>query len=199
MSFSADLRHITILTSLVRVNQQESDFTSPCSISVQDLLEQCDCNASQQNDHSPEPVGDCACPFGWHHFMSASCTVDPLGDYSPEPVGHCTCQFLWHDFAFSPTAKYLLMVTAPGKLGEGIYDEREFRVFEDKRIDSLNFVAIAKTKTLIDQYAQAGIFMFHPYEPLLVISRLAVTVLWFFGEKGPYSSNLTDGMTLKPS
>lgn len=165
-SFSADLRQITILRYLIRVlPSQWSGSLQPNNDSclLQDL----------------EVLGD---------YDPDNCRLEEhlLEETSTEWT--CPCHYDWYSITFSPMSRYLVVLRGPCPPARADYYTRmDFLVYRDdsRSASQPNFVKVANTLSRVT--AKACPFAFHPTLPILAISRLSVTALWFFEEEGKIS------------
>ncbi|KAH8689285.1 hypothetical protein GQ44DRAFT_720457 [Phaeosphaeriaceae sp. PMI808] len=97
----------------------------------------------------------------------------------------------WYRTEFSPKGKYLLVIrgcVAPGSFSpnRSFYGNWQLIVHRDdnRPHEQPNFEYLAQHRTTASAFADRN-FVFHPFAPVLAISRLGNVVLWFFEDKPP--------------
>jgi hypothetical protein len=161
VAFSADLCQITVLEYLLRVSPADGAcFSAPSQPNfwVQDLCMRSLWDPTNCNlrEHDISLLrNECPCSASWYHIM------------------------------FSPTSKYLAILRGPGRPSSNfMWTRMEFLILRDdgNAFPQPNFSIISRILSKVS--SGVGSYCFHPTQPILAISQLSVTVLWFFEEQG---------------
>lgn len=167
VAFSADLRQISILGCVFRTLPVTCSTTEPS------------CYLSQKIEPPSRDEG-----------TNVSLVVYP-NEERREP-----CSFLptndWYQISFSPDGRYLVALYGEEKPGrKKFYGQWDIVMYHDHgEINGApDFQELAQEKTTFCATA-SRVFVFHPSEPVLAMSRLGVTSLWFFAEKTPKLVNI---------
>jgi hypothetical protein len=91
----------------------------------------------------------------------------------------------WYQTVFSPCGKYLALLRGEGKPGRGYtYCKWELTIFSDdnfgKQMPDFQFLARIG---MASNGAASRAFVFHPHLPILAITGLSITSLWFFAKR----------------
>ncbi|CAF3499664.1 unnamed protein product [Fusarium graminearum] len=159
VAFSPNIRQITVLNCLITIvptttNDQLESYLAP-EFHLQEL-------------DIPRPVEPQFCTSSDHHLTSL---------YSV----YCPCTFDWYHIMFSPSSAYVMVLRGPDKFAPYVlWVSREFIIYKDMSDGHRqpDFRAVSRIRSRVFQ--GPDVFKFHPREPVLVISQMSVTVLWFF-------------------
>lgn len=160
-SFSPDLRQITVLKYLIRVlPSQPSDSlhlsNSSCALQDLEISGVYDPDHCQLEEHTTS--------IGWR----------------------CPCSYDWYRIFFSPMSRYLVVFRGPGQPnGVYMFNRMDLLVYRDESAVGRepNFVKVSRTLVKVNVHVGNKAFAFHPTLPILAISQLSVTSLWFFEEE----------------
>jgi len=163
VAFSKDLRQISVLGCVIRLIPPHS---------------------SSQNDaytfHSQNMIEASAATGGTSNSEMSFFSQDI------KYADHTNDDSTWEDWyrtEFSPNCSYLLAIRghmAPGSY-KSFYKEWQLTIHQDESQphEQPNFQYLAQHSTKAVGSID-GSFIFHPFEPVLAISRLGNVILWFF-------------------
>ncbi|KAI9657904.1 MAG: hypothetical protein M1821_002561 [Bathelium mastoideum] len=171
-SFSNNLRQVSILNHVVRTRASKEPLMQP---SVEFAAQELKMMSGQRL---------------WSQYQSPTdihSSLECLQCLEQIP-GLVTLDY-WYQITFSPDSRYLVMLCGENKPGTktSFYSDWCLAVYEDHSLwDSApDFQMINYITTNVSSFAINKPIVFHHYEPILAISRLATLSLWFFNEIPP--------------
>ncbi|KAF2828766.1 hypothetical protein CC86DRAFT_404655 [Ophiobolus disseminans] len=164
ISFSNDLRQIAVLGIVIRLQPSKD---------------------SQHKFHSQNMLD---LPSAKKRASGVTRPVFSMGIRTLNPIHNAAFEQDWYRTKFSPDCKYLLAIRGSEEpfTTSSFYQEWEITVYGDNNQtdEEPNYQYLAgqatQSGTSIDRN-----FVFHPFEPVLAVSRLGNVVLWFFEDQPP--------------
>jgi hypothetical protein len=169
VAFSADLRQIAILGCILKFIPPEwPSAGNGYSFHSQNLISYID-----KTEDDPDPKLS---------FFSQEVKLSEI-------LAEGTAGDDWYRTEFSANGQYFLGIrgcTAPGSLhsNRSFYGSWQLIVHKNNNRprEHPNFEFVAQSSTTVSAFSDRN-FVFHPFEPVLAVSRLGNVVLWFFEEK----------------
>ncbi|KAI9713959.1 MAG: hypothetical protein M1820_000689 [Bogoriella megaspora] len=170
VSFSADLRQIAVLGCVIRITSPLSSDRA-CSYHLQQFLR----TFQDSSNRSPGPTHPDLSPvISWSDGEEQFSDSFYAGGFDSRD---------WYQTSFSRDNHYLACLQGSGKPSHrSFYDEWDLIIYEDQNCDRPDpfYQYLSHQRTRLSAFATTRSFTFHPCEPILVVSRLGVTSLWFF-------------------
>jgi hypothetical protein len=119
------------------------------------------------------------------HFPESDLLAKAWSDKLSEYFVYGGLENHWYQTVFSPCGKYLALLRGEGKPGPGYaYCEWELAIFLDGNFGKQmpDFQFLAKISMASNERASRA-FAFHPHLPILAITGLSITSLWFFAKR----------------
>ena len=178
--FSDDLRQVAILRCIVRIGSISPLTGKAEEYRLQTLI-------PEATNHSDASRGISEINFSMSKLSS---------DLSPEAQAYYFAKQTiedWYQISFSPDKRYLAYVQGcGGPSKEYIFKHWNIIIFEDENFNDPepSYRYLAQLETALCASNNTRRFTFHPHEPILVISQLAVTSLWFFAIPGTFQEQI---------
>ncbi|OTA92268.1 hypothetical protein M434DRAFT_326664 [Hypoxylon sp. CO27-5] len=156
VAFSNDLRQITLLKYLIRIQHSSHSAAPSRDFKVQSLLLEKEANMNSSKSipgYTTETSNtSCGSPSSWYHMV------------------------------FSPNSRYIAVLKGRAKPGTDFYIPMEMLILEDRGSDWENpeFQVLVSDCMRVCDLVKSRFFAFHPTQPSLAIALLGGTALWFF-------------------
>lgn len=168
--FSTDLRQIGVLGCVIRtVASSESPNDTNHTYHSQNMID-LGILSEDENEHKMSVFSD---DIGY--FQSSQYTLEGYD---------------WYGMRFSPDARYLLIVRGWMEPGVTAFDAiyQLILLSDDSAVgDQPNFRHLAEYATRTTTSMNEN-FIFHPFEPVLAISRVGNVILWLFAAQRKYAT-----------